>query len=64
MEWATGIISALGFCHDYSGTFAAGSYSGTVAIYSEDTGGTQLQHLEGVTGGGVTQVSFLSSEPQ
>lgn len=50
----------MAFCPDYSGTFAAGSYSGNVAIYSEDTGGTQLQHLEGVTGGGVTQVSLLS----
>ncbi|WWC86988.1 uncharacterized protein L201_001869 [Kwoniella dendrophila CBS 6074] len=55
-----GIISALSFCPDYSGTFAAGSFSGkgSVALYSEDTGSTPLAHVEGIVGGGVTQIAW------
>lgn len=52
-----GIISALAFSTDYSGLYAAGSFSGSVSLYSEDESGT-VGHLEGVEGGGVTQVSF------
>lgn len=59
-----GIISTLAFCPDYSGLFAAGSFSGTVSLYSEDTGGTPVQHLKGVIGGGVTQVAFHPLNPQ
>jgi len=51
-----GIISALAFSSDYSGVFAAGSFSGTVSLYSEDTGATPMQHVDGIVGGGVTQV--------
>ncbi|WVR04557.1 hypothetical protein IAU60_001564 [Kwoniella sp. DSM 27419] len=53
-----GIISALSFCTDYSGTFAAGSFAGSVVLYSEDTGARALAHVEGVKGGGVTQIAF------
>ncbi|WVQ84161.1 hypothetical protein IAT38_006308 [Cryptococcus sp. DSM 104549] len=58
-----GIISALAFASDYSGTFAAGSYSGSVSLYSEDTGAVPMAHLEGVVGGGVTQVAFHPLTP-
>ena len=59
IEAGLGIISTLAFCPDYSGLFAAGSFSGTVSLYSEDTGGTPVQHLKGVIGGGVTQVFLM-----
>lgn len=36
--------------------YAAGSFGGSVSLYSEDESGT-VGHLEGVEGGGVTQVS-------
>jgi hypothetical protein len=38
--------------------YAAGSFGGSVSLYSEDESGT-VGHLEGVEGGGVTQVSDL-----
>nr|XP_031861950.1 uncharacterized protein CI109_002780 [Kwoniella shandongensis]KAA5529022.1 hypothetical protein CI109_002780 [Kwoniella shandongensis] len=37
-----GIVSALAFMPDYSGTFAAGTFSGSVSLYSEDTGAAPL----------------------
>ncbi|CAD6582384.1 MAG: hypothetical protein TREMPRED_003271 [Tremellales sp. Tagirdzhanova-0007] len=43
-----GIISALAFSPDYSGLYAAGSFSGTVSLYTEDTGATPVQHIDGV----------------
>ncbi|WWC59351.1 uncharacterized protein I303_101903 [Kwoniella dejecticola CBS 10117] len=60
-----GIISALSFCPDYSGTYAAGSFSGngSVALYSEDTGSTPLAHVEGLVGGGVTQIGWHPLNP-
>jgi len=59
----SGIISSLAFCPDYSGTYAAGSYSGSVSIYSEDTSSTPLQHLEGIHRGGVTHLAFHPLSP-
>ncbi|ORY27763.1 hypothetical protein BCR39DRAFT_537048 [Naematelia encephala] len=59
-----GIISTLAFCPDYSGLFAAGSFAGNVSLYSEDTGSTAVAHLEGIKGGGVTQVAFHPLSPQ
>jgi hypothetical protein len=56
-----GIISALAFTPDYSGTYAAGTFSGSVSLYSEDMGGTASGHLEGVSPGGVTQVRGASN---
>ncbi|WWD07776.1 hypothetical protein V865_005880 [Kwoniella europaea PYCC6329] len=60
-----GIISALSFCPDYSGTFAAGTYSSSssVSLYSEDTGSTPLAHVEGLVGGGVTQIGWHPLNP-
>ncbi|WRT64862.1 uncharacterized protein IL334_001798 [Kwoniella shivajii] len=58
-----GIISAISFCPDYSGTFAAGSFSGSVSLYSEDTGSTPVSHVEGVQGGGVTQIGWHPLNP-
>ncbi|OCF76835.1 hypothetical protein I204_02541 [Kwoniella mangroviensis CBS 8886] len=60
-----GIISALSFCPDYSGTFAAGTYSSSssVSLYSEDTGFTPLAHVEGLVGGGVTQIGWHPLNP-
>ncbi|WVW78569.1 hypothetical protein I302_100525 [Kwoniella bestiolae CBS 10118] len=60
-----GIISALSFCPDYSGTYAAGTYSSTnsVSLYSEDTGSTPLAHVEGLVGGGITQIGWHPLNP-
>lgn len=56
-----GIISALSFSPDGTGTFAAGSYAGNVSIYSEDTGEDRLAEIAlGETSAGITQVSGLS----
>ena len=59
-----GIISSIVFCTDYSGTYAAGSFSGSAAIYSEDTAATAVAHLDGVHPGGVTQLAFHPLSPQ
>ncbi|KAK8846832.1 hypothetical protein IAR55_005920 [Kwoniella newhampshirensis] len=59
-----GIISALAFSSDYSGTFAAGSFSGSASLYSEDTGATPVAHFDGVHRGGVTQLAFHPLNPQ
>lgn len=53
----TGIISSLSFCTDYSGLFAAGTFSSQVALFSEETGGQPQLFLEGTTSA-VTQVSI------
>jgi hypothetical protein len=50
-----GIISALAFSTDYSGLYAAGSFSGSVSLYQEDHDGP-VGHLDGIEPGGVTQV--------
>ncbi|KAG8709916.1 hypothetical protein FRC11_005044 [Ceratobasidium sp. 423] len=52
-----GIISSLAFAPDWSGTYAAGSFSGAVALYTEDTGAQAQSWLEGAEGG-VTQIRF------
>ena len=46
-----GIISCLAFCPDYSGAYAAGSYSSSVGIYVEDQRGSvlELPAVAGVT---------------
>lgn len=54
---STGIISALAFSSDQSGSFAAGTYSGSVCLYDEDSSG-QIGHLDGIHPGGVTQVNL------
>jgi hypothetical protein len=51
----SGIMSALAFAPNWSGLYAAGSYSGGIAMYTEDTGAQVQGWLEGVEGG-VTQV--------
>jgi len=50
-----GIISALAFSTDYSGLYAAGSFSGSVSLYQEDHDGS-VGHIDGIEPGGVTQV--------
>ena len=60
----TGIMSSIAFSTDYSGTYAAGSFSGSVAIYSEDTAATAVSHLDGVHPGGVTHLAFHPLSPQ
>jgi len=55
---SSGLISALTFSSDGSGTFAAGSYSGTISIYSEETGEDRLAEINlGEYSHGITQVS-------
>ena len=51
-----GIISCFAFAPDYSGLYAAGSYSGTTGLYTEGSPGLIVQLGEHT--GGVTQVSF------
>lgn len=58
-----GIISSIAFCSDYAGSYAAGSYNGTVALYSEDTAATPLLNLEGVHATGVTHLAFHPLAP-
>jgi len=58
---SSGLISALTFSSDGSDTFAAGSYSGTISIYSESTGEDRLAEINlGEYSQGVTQVSSLA----
>ncbi|GMK57602.1 hypothetical protein CspeluHIS016_0404360 [Cutaneotrichosporon spelunceum] len=56
-----GIISALAFSAHHP-TFAAGSFAGSVVLYDEDTQ-TAISHVEGVEGGGVTQIAFHPLDP-
>ncbi|CAO3643036.1 unnamed protein product [Mucor hiemalis] len=51
-----GIISCLDFCPDYSGLYAAGSYSQSIGIYDESNHELCLK-LTGFSGG-TTQVKF------
>ncbi|WOO82789.1 Telomerase Cajal body protein 1 [Vanrija pseudolonga] len=53
-----GIISALSFSQHNVGTYAAGSFNGSVVLYDEDTGARAAAHLDGVVGGGVTQLAY------
>jgi WD40 repeat protein len=52
-----GIIACLDFAPDYSGLYAAGSYSSSIGIYDETNDELCLK-LTGMEGGGVTQVKF------
>ncbi|QRV85263.1 WD40 domain-containing protein [Ceratobasidium sp. AG-Ba] len=57
-----GIISALAFTPDWSGLYAVGSFSGGIAMYTEDTG-VQIQGwLEGIDDG-VSQIKFNPTQP-
>ncbi|RSH86125.1 uncharacterized protein EHS24_004353 [Apiotrichum porosum] len=58
-----GIISALAFSQHMPGAFAAGSFSGSVVLYDEDTGNRAAGHLYGVEGGGVTQLVYHPLDP-
>lgn len=55
-------MSALAFSPHQAGTYAAGTFSGSVCLYDEDSSGV-LAHLEGVEGGGVTQLAFHPLNP-
>ena len=55
-EGQRGIISCLGFAPDYSGLYAAGSFSGTTGLYVENAPGCIA--LLGEHTGGVTQLRF------
>ncbi|KAB5591768.1 hypothetical protein CTheo_4800 [Ceratobasidium theobromae] len=52
-----GIVSSLAFAPDWSGLYAAGSFSGAIALYTEDAGAQAQGWLGGVEGG-VTQIRF------
>ncbi|KAG8795584.1 hypothetical protein FRC12_012323 [Ceratobasidium sp. 428] len=54
-----GIVSALGFAPDWSGLYAAGSYSGGIAMYTEETSARAQGWLEGVEGG----IRFNPTQP-
>ncbi|CUA67925.1 hypothetical protein RSOLAG22IIIB_13579 [Rhizoctonia solani] len=57
-----GIISSLAFAPDWTGTYAVGTFSGTIALYTEDTGAQVQNWLEGFEGG-VTQTRFNPAQP-
>lgn len=63
MKLTAGIISALAFSQHMPGAFAAGSFSGSVVLYDEDTGNRAAGHLYGVEGGGVTQLVYHPLDP-
>lgn len=50
-----GIISSLAFCPDYSGLYAAGTFSSSIGLLSEETSADVLLYLDDVPGP-VTQV--------
>ena len=54
-EHRIGIISSLAFCPDYSGLYAAGTFSSSIGLLSEETGEDILVYLDDVPGP-VTQV--------
>ncbi|CAE6360885.1 unnamed protein product [Rhizoctonia solani] len=56
-----GIISSLAFAPDWSGIYAAGSFGGSIALYTEDTGAQTQSWLEGAEGG-ITQIRFNPSQ--
>jgi WD40 repeat protein len=55
-EGQRGIISCFAFAPDYSGLYAAGSFSGTIGLYTEASDAL-IAELRGHTGG-VTQLAF------
>ncbi|PVF91744.1 WD40 repeat-like protein [Serendipita vermifera] len=57
-----GIISALSFCPDYSGLFAAGTFNSSIGLFSEETGGQVLMYLEQVAGP-IMQLQFHPTQP-
>jgi hypothetical protein len=50
-----GIVSSLAFCPDYSGLYAAGTFSSSLVLFSESSRAEIIQSLDGVLGP-VTQV--------
>ncbi|KAG8867729.1 hypothetical protein FRC20_005064 [Serendipita sp. 405] len=58
-----GIISSLVFCPDHSGLFAAGTFSSSIGMLSEDTGGQILMYLDDVKGP-VSQLLFHPTNPR
>jgi len=57
-----GIISSLAFSPDYSGLYAAGTFSSYLVLYDENSPGQIIQHMEGVEGP-ITQVKFNPMQP-
>ncbi|KAF8583854.1 hypothetical protein K439DRAFT_1617196 [Ramaria rubella] len=57
-----GIISALAFCPDYSGLYAAGTFSSSLVLFAESNQAEIIQCLGGVKGP-VTQVKFNPMQP-
>lgn len=61
-----GIISALAFNPDYSGTYAAGTYSTTpqaIGIFDPDIGPNAMFFLGDVRPGGISQIKFHPTRP-
>ncbi len=51
-----GIISCLSFNPDYSGLFAAGSYTNRITLYNEKSSNSLVCSLQSPVGSGITQV--------
>lgn len=61
-----GIISALAFCPDYSGLYAAATYSATspIALFDQSSKrGAPIAYVDGARSGGVSQLHFHPSQP-
>ncbi|KAF8526025.1 WD40 repeat-like protein [Hysterangium stoloniferum] len=57
-----GIISSLAFSPDFSGLYAAGTFSSSLVLFDESSKGEIVQYLEG-TEGAITQVKFNPMAP-
>ncbi|KAF8518200.1 WD40-repeat-containing domain protein [Gautieria morchelliformis] len=57
-----GIVSSLAFCPDYSGLYAAGTFSSSLVLFAENSQAEIIQSLGGVHGP-ITQVKFNPMQP-
>jgi hypothetical protein len=57
-EQLQGIISSLSFCPDFSGLYAAGTFTSSIGMFAENTGAEVLMYLDGVSGP-ISHVSWV-----
>jgi len=61
-----GIISALAFCSDYSGLYAAATYSvsSSIALFDQSSHhGAPITYIQGANSGGISQLHFHPTQP-
>jgi len=57
-----GLVSSLAFCPDYSGLYAASSFSTAITLFSEATGDEPVAYLDGLSSS-ITQVRRALTHP-